>query len=391
MVTAHELGHNLNMAHAGTDPENDGTINAAYGDSSDPMGSSRAWHLFNGAHADQLGWFGPHPGSVVTVTSSGTFDVLAVGTDPASATGPHVLKVRKTDSNDYYYLTYREAVGYDDTLSSTYTRGLNLHRYAGSGYAATSFITSLADLASFTDTANGITITQLAHGSGFARVSIEFPGGGSTCAPASARVALNPASQIAKSGGVLAYTVSVTNNDGAGCGQTTFALGYSGVPQGSLSAASLSLASGQTATASLQVTTSAADGTYTLSVQATDADGVAPLHSTVTNGTASVTIDGTAPTVPAGLTATYVSRRNRVDLSWTGSTDSVSGLSGYVVYRNEAAVAETAGVTWTDTAVASGNTYTYKVAAKDKAGNTSASSTEARVTASGSSGGGKKK
>ena len=80
-----------------------------------------------------------------------------------------------------------------------------------------------------------------------------------------------------------------------------------------------------------------------------------------------------------------------MDLSWTGSTDSVSGLSGYVVYRNKAAVAETAGVTWTDTAVASGNTYTYKVAAKDKAGNTSASSTEARVTASGSSGGGKKK
>ena len=61
MVTAHELGHNLNMAHAGTDPENDGTINAAYGDSSNPMGSSRAWHLFNGAHANQLGWFRPTP------------------------------------------------------------------------------------------------------------------------------------------------------------------------------------------------------------------------------------------------------------------------------------------------------------------------------------------
>ena len=30
MVYVHELGHNLNMAHAGTDPENDGVVNSAY-------------------------------------------------------------------------------------------------------------------------------------------------------------------------------------------------------------------------------------------------------------------------------------------------------------------------------------------------------------------------
>ncbi len=33
MVYTHELGHNLNMAHAGTDPENDGVMNVEYGDS----------------------------------------------------------------------------------------------------------------------------------------------------------------------------------------------------------------------------------------------------------------------------------------------------------------------------------------------------------------------
>src|SRR5262245_13315663 len=38
MAYAHELGHNLNMGHAGTDPENDGVMNVEYGDSSDPMG-----------------------------------------------------------------------------------------------------------------------------------------------------------------------------------------------------------------------------------------------------------------------------------------------------------------------------------------------------------------
>ncbi|MBK6958288.1 MAG: hypothetical protein IPH22_07755 [Nitrosomonas sp.] len=51
MIFAHELGHNLNLAHAGTDPENDSTINNVYGDYSDPMGSSGSnWYLFNAAH-----------------------------------------------------------------------------------------------------------------------------------------------------------------------------------------------------------------------------------------------------------------------------------------------------------------------------------------------------
>lgn len=30
MIYVHELGHNLNLAHAATDPENDSTINSEY-------------------------------------------------------------------------------------------------------------------------------------------------------------------------------------------------------------------------------------------------------------------------------------------------------------------------------------------------------------------------
>jgi len=43
MVYAHELGHNLNMGHSSTDPENDGIINSEYGDGSDPQGSTGSW------------------------------------------------------------------------------------------------------------------------------------------------------------------------------------------------------------------------------------------------------------------------------------------------------------------------------------------------------------
>ncbi len=80
MIFAHELGHNLNLAHAGTDPENDNTINNVYGDYSDPMGSSSSsWYLFNAAHMDQMGWYANIPGAVSTITSSGIFNLTAIG------------------------------------------------------------------------------------------------------------------------------------------------------------------------------------------------------------------------------------------------------------------------------------------------------------------------
>lgn len=95
-IFAHELGHNLNMAHAGIDPENDSVendsvINNVYGDVSDPMGSAgTSWRLFNVAHIDQMGWYANTPGAVSTITSSGTFNLSALGIDPASS-GGHTL------------------------------------------------------------------------------------------------------------------------------------------------------------------------------------------------------------------------------------------------------------------------------------------------------------
>lgn len=75
MIFAHELGHNLNLAHAGTDPENDGTINNVYGDYSDPMGtSSSSWYQFNAGHIDQMGWYAAIPGAVSTVLSGNSID-----------------------------------------------------------------------------------------------------------------------------------------------------------------------------------------------------------------------------------------------------------------------------------------------------------------------------
>jgi hypothetical protein len=368
MVYTHELGHNLNMAHSGTDPENDGTVNSTYGDRSDPMGSDRAWHLFAAPHVDQMGWYAGYAGSIATVTTSGTYAIAAIGTNPGSSTAPQMLKIAKPDSGDYYYLSYREAAGWDDSLPSTYTQGVNIHRYRGSGYNMTTFIGSLADGGSFTDSFNGITISQAGHGGGAATVvvSVGGSGGGSLCTGSSPTASLGPGSQVARRGSPLAFTYSLRNNDGSACPTTIFAVSYSGVPAGSLSAGAVGLASGQSASLNLLVDTNVADGYYTVSVAASDNDGTDPQHAGVVTASATVGVDGTAPSAPGGLTISNKGKSG-VDLRWTASTDAMSGVASYTVYRNGVAVGQTTSTRWNDGSQPAG-TYTYSVVATDNVG-----------------------
>jgi hypothetical protein len=382
MVYAHELGHNLGMAHAGTDPENDGQMNAVYGDYSDPMGLSRDWHLFNAAHADQMGWYGAFSGSTATVAASGIYDIKAIGSDPFSGTEPHILKIEKPDTSEFYYLSYRQPFpdGYDDSLSDAYTQGVNIHRYCGSGYGYTSFITSLADLEGFTDDVNGISITQL--GSTGDTVTVEITMGGDSpvydaTAPA---VTLSPASLLVQKGSAAGYGVSVTNQDAAGCPTTTFALSCPEATAGTVSPASLWLAPGETGNATLQVDTSAmVDGVHLLEIQVADTDGLEPHHATPAAATAAITVDGTPPDAPTGL-AGAADADGAIQLTWNASVDALSGVVSYSVYRDGVPINSTAAAGYTDNATAAGATYTYTVAAVDGVGNASVPSDAVVVT-----------
>jgi uncharacterized delta-60 repeat protein len=93
-------------------------------------------------------------------------------------------------------------------------------------------------------------------------------------------------------------------------------------------------------------------------------------------------IDTTPPTAPTGLTATFNSISNAIDLSWTASTDNVA-VTGYRIYRDggPAPIATVTGTTASD-AVAAG-THSYQVTAIDAAGNESALSNIASATAVG--------
>ena len=93
------------------------------------------------------------------------------------------------------------------------------------------------------------------------------------------------------------------------------------------------------------------------------------------------TSDTTPPSVPSGVTVVNTTTSS-VQLSWTASTDSGSGVTGYQVFRGTSTtpVGTPTGTTFTDTGLAPSTTFSYTVKAVDGAGNVSAASTAVSAT-----------
>jgi chitodextrinase len=66
-------------------------------------------------------------------------------------------------------------------------------------------------------------------------------------------------------------------------------------------------------------------------------------------------------------------------VSWSSSTDNV-GVTGYRVFRNGTAVATPTATSYADSGLAPGTTYTYRVSARDAAGNESGQSVAVSAT-----------
>lgn len=90
------------------------------------------------------------------------------------------------------------------------------------------------------------------------------------------------------------------------------------------------------------------------------------------------------PSVPAGLTAIYVSSGGTtpsINLSWSASPDN-GVVRGYRIYRNGAFLQDVSTTSFSDTALSSSTQYCYTVKAYDAAGNESPESDAACATAS---------
>jgi hypothetical protein len=105
--------------------------------------------------------------------------------------------------------------------------------------------------------------------------------------------------------------------------------------------------------------------TTTYNLTATNSSGSSPALVTVTV-TVSTGGGPQAPTVPTLLSATAASLAE-VDLAWTVSTDSNSGVAGYQIFRNGSAIGwvPSPSLIYADTTVSAATTYTYAVNAVD--------------------------
>jgi hypothetical protein len=175
------------------------------------------------------------------VSTGGIYAVMTSSLD-TGVSAPQVLRVRKPDTNEFYYVSVRTKQGFDTALATQYADNVSIHRANGTRPTKTYLLKNLAAGQTFSDSINGITLVNQGIANGVATVGLTF--GASVCARSNPTVSVSPASLTGAPGAALAYTVSVTNKNTAACGISTFNLaqalpaGFTGI----LSANSLALA-----------------------------------------------------------------------------------------------------------------------------------------------------
>lgn len=178
-VYVHEIGHNLGLHHANSlkcegkaIDVYSSCVNTEYGDDYDVMGYSYFGNQLNAPHKISLGWL--PQSNVQTVTTSGTYTIYPT---EVATNQPQVLRILKPNTDEYYYVSYRKKVGFDNSLPAVAVRGASIHLWNEVGYTQTRMLDltpnkifsgylsepTLSDNAVFYDQLNEITIKQLSH------------------------------------------------------------------------------------------------------------------------------------------------------------------------------------------------------------------------------------
>jgi type II secretory pathway pseudopilin PulG len=128
--------------------------------------------------------------------------------------------------------------------------------------------------------------------------------------------------------------------------------------------------------------------TYYYKVRTVDNEGLVGPSTAPITATPNVTGDSEAPTVPAPLMATADAGQPTVHLSWAASTDTGSGLAGYIIERSPTGAPGSwttlqsgyGDVFYNDTTAGWSTTWFYQVRAVDLVGNSSAGAGAGPVT-----------
>jgi hypothetical protein len=343
-VIAHEVGHSFGLMHSNdlncdVTAIGDTCTVREYADSFDLMGNSANNGHFNAFQKERLGWLGaPGMPAIGTVQASGSFQIAPFETATADTKALRVLRGTDpaTGARTWYYLEYRQPIGFDATIAkltgTNISRGVLVHMVTEGDPRSSNLLdmTPNSTLAyddrndaalvvgqSFYDPGAGITITPRAADTSGILVDVVFAGSTSTCVRAAPTLTLAGPGTAVAAGSTVGYTVSIANRDSAACSATTFNLAGV-VPSGwtgSLLASSLSLSPGASASTTLSVksATTAAAGTYAVSVG--DSSSIGAVHT-------------------ASASASYAVATASTSLSDAVATDKASYRRGETVYMS---------------------------------------------------------
>lgn len=246
-IIGHEMGHNFGLWHSHflkcPGAVNTGACSVVeYGDDADIMGSGGNAH-FNAYQKDRLGWLNYNVSPpITTVSQSGTYTISTYETLNTQVKALKIAKANLADgSTDYYYLEFRQGIGFDSNLASCpncdFTQGVLVHQ----GNSKDGNTSNLLDMTpmdgsakivtikpgqSFNDpnaVNGGVTIKVNSISATGANVTVNF---GSTpqCVRAKPTMTISPnCTQWVMPGGKATYYIVLKNND-TNCAPTNFNL-----------------------------------------------------------------------------------------------------------------------------------------------------------------------
>ncbi|QSX42122.1 Ig-like domain-containing protein [Shewanella cyperi] len=299
----HELGHNLGLYHANkkdcadltTKPSSQCTV-YEYGDYLAAMSGTNTPKHFTSFNKQLLGWM---QGRMVTVTSDSRVTLSAVETDAGSF--PQALRIANgTDENGqplYYYVEYRQAVGFDSSLAteaSNFLNGVRLREGAdnnpASGYLldptpnSTSYDwddISLAPGQVFEQ--QGVRLEVVSSNADSVVLDISFGGNTAQCQRGSTLVSTVTSVSSLLAGDQAQATLKLTNQDNSLCPSSVYdltSLGDAGLYT-SLNQSYVTVPAGQSVNLALTLTADAlASGTHSWKVTAQRAEESAAVSKT---------------------------------------------------------------------------------------------------------------
>ncbi len=270
-----------------------------YGDGLDIIGWSPSGH-FSAFQKERLGWLGyGNSPAIVQIETSGSCELSPYAT--SNDGNPKALKIQKAvDANGirtWYYLEYRQAVGFDSYLDSNLNsmdgnnvlNGVTVHVQYGNGGSILYLLDSMTpetdvylyqkDPAlvagkTFVDPEGITTITTDWTDAAGAMVSVSLAR--PDCVMANPTIALSPPeSEWIAPGTPVVYTATLTNHDNSQCAAATFDFAAS-IPGGwtaGFADLSLALEPGASGTTTVTVTspTTAGDNFYEVVVSVANA------------------------------------------------------------------------------------------------------------------------